>query len=520
MDTSKIKIIIVGILSVFVALYLGISVATAQIETVAWMLGSAVLITCIALGRKVWLLIPFMSALAIGLRIPGQPDTGLLGQILVIGFSIPLFLLRRLPYRFAFRELEFWLLVLTLFVAQAYMRNPVGVNVFGGDTVGGKAYVVYAIYLVGGLLLGGLTVPVSELKWLLRLSILGGLMNLVVSIVGNLFPAIGYWTGGAYDQSEGFDNDSAIDAKDATRIGYLGTFSKNSALWISSFVSPLRACFRPLWAVLMLVTLVAAAMSGFRNSIISTGFILFFGICYRSGFFGMMVAVIGMVGGLAGLAVINVIHPLPPNIQRSLTFLPGTWEQRYSADAENSNTWRLEIWKEVLLTNRWIENKWLGDGLGFKASELAAQTTAREGARMGISGFEAHREAILSNGDYHSGPVQTIRTIGYIGLLFLVLAQVRLAVHAHRQIQRCRNTEWFPLALLVGIPLVLAPIIFVLVFGTFKDTSASLFLSYGMIRLLENNLPLPVYVKRTRIPFIPQTVNNDWAPDVKRDAIN
>ena len=157
------------------------------------------------------------------------------------------------------------------------------------------------------------------------------------------------------------------------------------------------------------------------------------------------------------------------------------------------------------MTDRWIANKWLGDGLGFSAAELAGQVNFRKGSRAGISGFDSHREAILASGDYHSGPVQTIRTIGYFGLMVLLLAQIRLAVHAHQQIQRCRNTEWFPLALLIGIPLVWSPIFFVFVFGTFKDASATLFIGYGMIRLLENNLPLPAYVKSRRQSYVMRT---------------
>ena len=130
---------------------------------------------------------------------------------------------------------------------------------------------------------------------------------------------------------------------------------------------------------------------------------------------------------------------------------------------------------------------------------------SRQGARAGISGFEGHRETVLANGDYHSGPVSSIRVIGYIGLLFFLLAQIRLAVHAHRQIIRCRGTEWLPLALFTGIPLVFAPLFFVFIFGDFKSNAAAFLLAAGMIRLLENNLPLPAYVNRSRLPFVLQS---------------
>ena len=508
MDSSKIKAISVAVVAIFVALYLGINAATAQGETIAWVLASAAVITCISLGRKVWLLIPFMTALGIQLRIPGQPDTGLLGQVLALGFCLPLFLIRKLPFRLAWTELEFWMLLLTAFVVQVYMRNPVGLNLFGGTSVGAKPYFIYVICLVSGLLLSGLRVPASDLKWVLRLSIVGGLLNLAVSILGSLVNEVGYYIGGSKVQTDeaNYENyGQAVDTGKATRIGYLGNFGNNLSLWISSYISPLRACLRPLWAFLVLLALAAAMMSGFRNNVAAVGLTFFLGVAYRSGFSGIAFSFLGVISGLVLLTVVNVVSPLPPNIQRSLSFLPGTWDHRYSHDAENSSEWRFEIWREVLLTDRWIENKWIGDGLGFKASELASQATMRLGTRSGLSGFDAQRDKILINGDYHSGPVQTIRTIGYIGLIVLLLAQIRLAVHAHRQILRCRGSEWFPLALFIGITLIWTPFFFVFVVGSFTQATASLLLGYGMIRLLENNLPLAAFVKRSRLPFVLQS---------------
>ena len=509
-DSSKLKIIIIAVLGMFLALWLGQSIATNQLETILQIIAAAVLIGCLFLHRRIWLLVPFMAALNIGLRLPGNPTSLLLGQALVLGFCTLLFLMRKLPFQLAWTELEFWALVLTLFIAQVYLRNPVGVNIFGGDTVGGKGYALYAIALASALLFCGLRVPPGELKWVLPLSILGGLISTAVSIVGSLVPVIGYYTGTSnYMESSdaGFD-DRVIDEKAATRIGFLSGFSNNLSLWISSYISPLMACLRPLWAILILVTVLAAALSGFRNGIISVGLTLLLGVAYRSGFGGVAISAFGGIGGLALLAVVNTMHPLPPNVQRSLTFLPGTWEERYKIDAEGSSEWRFEVWREVLLTDRWIHNKWLGDGLGFSAAELAGQMNSRKGARAGISGFDAHRETILCNGDYHSGPVSTVRVIGYIGLIFFLLAQIRLAVHAHRQILRCRGTEWLPLALFTGIPLVFAPLFFVFIFGDFKGNAAAFLLALSMIRLLENNLPLPAYVKRRRLPFLLQTGNH------------
>ena len=510
LNSKSLQGIAVLICGAFLSIWLGLSIVTNQTETILQIIAAAIFIICLALGTKIWLLIPFMAALSVGLRMPGQPDSLLLGQILFIGFSIPQLLLRKLHLRLALTELEFWIIMLTLIIVQVYMRNPVGINLFGGDVVGGKPYIIFAIGLTTSFLLVGLKVPPSELKWILRLSILGGLMNQMNSILGRIFPTFGFYTGQNYAKADEVNYENygkAVDDRAATRDGTLSLFGSNLSLWICSFKSPLKAILHPLWGTLVLLSLAAATLSGYRNGVAMMFFTYFVGVCYRGGLASIILSFIGGILAIALLAMINSTSPLPPNIQRSLSFLPGTWEKRYVQDAEDSSEWRFEMWKEVLTTNRWIQNKWLGDGLGFTAREYqyalaqkAAQSTAK-----GMSGFDAQRETMLSNGNYHSGPVQTIRVIGYIGLAIILLFQIRLAIHAHRQIKRCRGTEWFPLALLIGIPLIWNPVFFVFIFGEFKTAAATLLLGTSMIRLLQNNLPLPAYAKRRLLPLMQQS---------------
>jgi hypothetical protein len=506
MDSTKIKAIVVAILAIFGALYLGITAATAQFETIAWVIGGTTFAACLLLGRKIWLLIPFLVAIDLNLRIPGQPSTLLIAQFLVLGFSMILLLMRRLPFRLRFTELEWWGVLLALFVVQVYVRNPVGLYIFGGETVGAKPYVLFVITLVTSGLLAGLRVPPSELKTALRLSIFGGLINLGVSIIGRFVPVVGFWTGVNYYGGEKDYSDAGemVDTGQATREYFLMILGKNLSLWISSFKSPLMACFHPVWGFLVLLSIAAATFSGFRNSVAIVGLTYFVGLCYRGGFISIVISTLMGILAVAVLAVVNATAPLPPNIQRALTFLPGTWEQRYVLDAESSTKWRVDIWKEVLLSDRWISHKFLGDGLGFTARELAYQGSVTDKRRtgIGITGFDFQRESILASGDYHSGPVQTVRVIGYLGLIAMLLFQIRLAVHAHHQIIRCRGTEWFPLALFIGIPLIWNPVFFFLVFGDFKSQAATLLLGAAMIRMLQTNLPIPAWTRLSGAPFV------------------
>jgi hypothetical protein len=492
MDSHKLKLIVVAVLSLFAALYLGVAVATAQMEAVAWVLGGLVLVACVGLGRRVWLLIPFLGAVGLSVRLPGLPSTLLMGQVLALTFSALIFLSRRLPYRLRMTELEFWMLALSVMVLQVYLRNPAGLWIFSTDTVGAKAYFLYAVSLAAAILLAGVLATPADLKAVIRLSIIAGLLNLCVSAVGRFVPTVGYWLGTQYELGSS-NND--VETGEATRELTLAVFGKNLSLWISAFVSPLKAMLHPLWGPLVVVSVLAAGLSGFRNAIAAVGLTYLVGLVYRSGWISVWISAFGGIVALCLLSLANVVHPLPPNLQRSLSFLPGTWEKRYVRDGQNSTEWRLEIWREVLLSDRWIRNKVVGDGLGFTRRELEYQAGVvdRNLVGTGRSGFDFQRESILASGDYHSGPVTTIRVIGYAGLAVLLLFQIRLAVHAHRQIRRCRGTEWYPLALLVGVPLVWNPVFFVLIMGTFQSGSIMVLMGAGMIRLLENNLPLPAF---------------------------
>ena len=492
MDSNKIKAILVFVISTFIAIYLGIAAATAQTEIVAWVTGVSTLVVCLILGNKIWLLIPFMTSLSLTLMIPGTPSTVLVAQILFIGFSTLILLTRRLPFSLQISELEIWIALLTLCVVQVYVRNPVGLNILGGSTVGGRAYFVYALTLIAALIFCGLRVPAIQLRTAMLLSIIGGLLNFGAGLVGWFFPKLGVWYGAVEIKSlqQGITNEM-VDTSVAGRIDFLVKIPLTLSNWVSSHINPLRGAFHFKWLPLILLSFAFAAFSGYRNVIGAVGLTYLVGLFYRGGLVSVVVSGLIAASGLAALAIFNTISPLPPNMQRAFSFLPGTWEKSYILDGEASTDWRVEIWNEVLLTDRWIEDKILGDGLGYSAKEMAVQEalSAKKGIAGGVSGFDFQRESILSTGDYHSGPVSAVRTVGYVGLFIMALAQIRTLVHAHRLIRKYRSTEWFTIVLFFGIPTIWYPVFFWFVFGGFALDGPAILMNAAIIRLLQNNLP-------------------------------
>lgn len=494
MDSNKIKLIIVAIVATFAALYLGIAAATAQFEALAWIGGGVGLTVCIAMGRRVWLLLPLVTSLGLVLPLPGNFPSVFLTQGVVVGFSVLLFLIRRLPLQFRFTELEFWCLLFLLCVAQAYLRHPVGLNIFGTSNVGGKPYALLGVLVITAALLASLKVEPNELKWWVHLTMIGSWANFGLGVTAKFVPSIGYFLGATFGASGGDDDPFSrelADPRAAGRAMYLRAITSSLANWIASRISPLKALFHPLWAPLVLFSIGGAAYSGYRSHMAMVGLTYLVGVCYRG---GIRQAVLSLVVGVLGIVILaftNLIVPLPPNVQRALTFLPGTWEQRYKDDAKGSTEWRTELWMEALRSDRYIHNKFLGDGLGMSMDQLHQMAAIAENRGTGITGFDPHRESILISGDYHSGPVQTIRVCGYVGLVVLLIGMFRVTVHAHRQIERCRNTEWFPVALFIGNVYIWLPLGWIFIFGSFSGGADALLMGTALVRMLEKHLPLP-----------------------------
>jgi hypothetical protein len=485
-SANSIRAIIIFISGILLALFLGIGIVTDQAQTLLKFFAVAILLFCAMLGHRIWLLLLALTALNIPL-IRGF-STIQLGQVLMIGFGMLLLMMRRLPVRFHLGEIEWWRLILGLCILQVYFRNPVGLGIFGTSSVGGKAYFISILAFVASWIYGAMKVPAKELKWAMNL-------HLICSFIGIPMEELRTRSGVATIQAaEVGQSQTFVDEGAASRNGLLGGIGVTLSRWIASMVHPLKACIHPLWAPLILISLACAAGSGYRNMIAIVALTYLVALAYRGGFASVFLAFVMGTFGIASLSIVNLLAPLPPNVQRALTPFPGTWEQRYKDDAKGSSEWRYEMWREALLTDRWIQNKWFGDGLGMSALELArAQNLTFNKVQQGIRGISVHQENAMASGDYHSGPVQTVRTVGYVGLIILLSAMIRNAVHAHRLIMRCKGTEWYNFSLYFAIPIITSPIIFTFVFGDFGRAAAGFFMGGAFLSLVRNSLPLPEY---------------------------
>lgn len=484
------KVMLIIILAVFGAIYMGVGAATDVIRTLAISMTIVGVSVCLILGRKIWMLIPLGMYMDLSVRLPGQPTTLLLTQFALCVFGILMITAGKLRvHKFKMTSLDWCLLILLLCVMQVYARNPVGVNLFGASNVGGRAYIFFAVSLVSAIILSRIQVPYQDLKKMFRLVVVGGILNFVLGVFGYFVPFLGQFIGTGVVQ-DAASSSQAVDAGRATRVPFAKRIGVNIALWISSMIDPVKACFNVLWLPLILFAFAAAGVSGFRNVIASVGLTFLVGIIYQGGIRSLLVSAGSGAMVLIIVAVINTTSPLPPNIQRAMSFLPGTWDEEYVESGKDSTEWRVEMWEEALLTDNWIHNKLLGDGLGFTRAELAYQEELKyTGSRAESFGFDAQRASFLVSGDYHSGPVSAIRTIGYVGLMVMIIFMLMQSYKAHKLIMKSKGMIWRPLVMIICIPIVWYPIFFLFVYGIFQRDTVIIIMGYGLLRLLENNLP-------------------------------
>ena len=174
-----IRAVIIFVIGSSLALILGIGIVTDQTQTLLKFAAVGTLLFCAMLGHRIWLLMVVLSAFSFPL-FRGF-STQQLGQVLFVGFGMLLLLMRRLPIRFQFGELEWWRLLVGLCIVQVYLRNPVGLGMFGTSSVGGKAYFLSGLAFVASWIYGSMKVPAKELKWAMNLSLLCSFLGIPIN---------------------------------------------------------------------------------------------------------------------------------------------------------------------------------------------------------------------------------------------------------------------------------------------------------------------------------------------------
>lgn len=478
-------VIIVGLVA---AILCGKMTASGEAKILASVLiGSGWFALALVLRSRLWLVLLFVTPLSGTLPFLNIPFRLCDVLTVLIFLSFLAFTALRVPLqkvKYTLFDLVLFLNLLNLLTV--YLRNPVGSKATGAAMVGGRPY--FNIFVAAVAYLVYQRAPASirdgrRMPWIIALSTAFATLPAMLTMH---FPKVGF-LGDIYS---GFapppPDDPTVFNDGIDRKIYLVDVARPLALWLASYYRPITLYipFYPIRFICLVFAFIAALLSGFRTAVISCFEYTVLATYLRRRYMDLVIMFVAGFFLVAFLGICNgKLFTLPLAAQRALSFMPGNWDSMAVQEAEGSTNWRVEMWKMVLTEDKWIHSKWFGDGFGFSANDLAVMEAMQDGGGGFAGGSD--QEAFMISGTFHSGPLTTIRTVGYVGLILFFGLMGMMCNRAWKMIGRARDTELFPMALFVGIPILLKPFEFVFVFGSFDTDCPAVILSAGILLMAE-----------------------------------
>lgn len=481
--------IVVTVLGLLLALCLGFFIGGTEIISLGIIFGIVVVVTTIATMRQhVWLLLPMFWGFVGTVQLLPIPFTVRDLVVMFVG-AVGFALLGLRIYRFKNRwdGLD---LILFLNLAQilvVFITHPFGLKVLSSsERVGAKPYFNVVIAVIAYFIVCNQIITGRIARRLPLLVLIPELTTASLYLIGRIKTSVGYVMGIVYSglMPELYYT-GGYGGAPVQRLGGAVNGGLTLVNTLCSYFRPLTL-ITPFFPLRMLAFAAGVALilaSGFRSQFLTIGVIFALAGYFRRGPKDLIVSATGFLFGIAALVVFNaVIYPLPLSMQRTLSFLPGQWDARAKQDALNSTEWRLEMWKDIPKGTQYINNKIIGDGFGFSRAELSAME------RQKYSTGGVQQEDFMIIGAFHNGPLSAIRFAGIVGLTFFYILLIYSAVYACRLIRRAQDTDFFPLALFVGLLIIWEPFNYTLVFGAYDAGLPNAIFNVGMLKMIANSL--------------------------------
>jgi len=394
---------------------------------------------------------------AVAFFLPGKPELWL---VMAYGSFAMLIVEKSLVREKQFlpaRSVLLPLLLMGLIVlVTGQLTGGFSAQIFGGSTFGGRRYFDMFGAIAAFLVIIAVRIPDQRIKLYIILFFLGGLANVITSIIpalppslwilANLFPVttndLGAITG---------DLDFGGPQSIGRFLGF-GLAGEAGVCFLLAMHGIRESLDRGKFLRLLLLLAVVAGgtLGGFRGYLVLVAMIIllvaFFEGVFRS---RLLLPIIGF----AVLLIIGLVmfsDQLPLSVQRTISVLPFKINPVARYEAQGSSEWRVNLWKAV-----WPEVPqyfWLGKGLSIQGRDLEIEERL---TRMKGVNF-AHQVQLLS-GDYHSGPLTLIIPFGIWGVLawiWFLWASIRALYlnHLHGS-ESLRKINTLLLAIFIAKPL-------------------------------------------------------------------
>lgn len=495
MGSKSIPTLIITTLVVIIgSIFLGIAAGKQDFTSTGVFVVALVALAAFAgLNKNIWIIIPAFTLWSGSITFLPIPFS--LANIMV-GFAVfTVFILystRRISLSFKFDSFDIFILFLLIILVLGYVRNPVGfASLTGGSKVGGRPYAEFIIAMLGYILLSSLDVRKDFTEKLPLLIIITSSVLLVGGAVAFFLPTTGIYLFQIYS---GFSPNAKelIDpygvSESIGRAGFVRPFAFSVVAFALAAKSPLKVVFSLSFfhSLCFYIGTIGALLSGYRGSIIQVGVMFIFSCWLWLRGIGLIGCAIITLLAISSAIFVQEIYPLPERLQRPLAMLPGSWDDKVLMDTENSTEWRIGMWTQVVEGDV-VKNWWIGDGFGFPRAEFEYYSKLN---KLGMLTPEMLAEYYVLTGGLHSGPLSSLKYVGWLGFIIFISLSTLLAVKYYKlwKMMRKKMGVSDKLTITVGFFALFSvyfPIKFAFIYGQFDKDAAALLISLGIYKMLE-----------------------------------
>ena len=306
------------------------------------------------------------------------------------------------------------------------LHDRFGMRFLGSTTWGGRNYVNLYVAVAAYFVIQ--TVPIRLMVWkkLPYFILAVASFDLVITLITTIFPHSIYVIYPFYSgvSRTGIEEIVSGESGETARLGAVGNFGVFLVTIILASGS-MRFILHPSNLNRLLgvgVGYLVTLFSSFRTTLINA-----LAITVVAGIRDLKFKVLFLIpiaaAFLFGLSFVNTdVVSLPRAVQRSLTFIPGTWDADMARDAANSNEWRAEVWG-IWLHDYFPLHPLIGRGFGFSSdwAESTRYPSQLDEERM-----------MVAVGNIHNGLYSCLDSFGIIGTVFFVIWNLGLLIRVFR----------------------------------------------------------------------------------------
>jgi len=416
-----------------VAIYLAIFIAPDQpFLVIGVCLGLLSIVAISQLGRDIWILFPLFAGFSGSVKlIPGGMTPLQIVSILLVLFCV--YLMKADPhFRIRFGpSWIFWpLLLFSLHLLFLWVKGrDLGLNIFGSSKVGGKGYLSTIFPFFGYLAAISIYRPGTIHDRFLPIYILlGYFIDALIYAVTTFLPFLTPVIYALYDivNVETFVA-SRVDSFREISSGFVSRFGRSGHLayvmlavlqvYIPFYrwLSPVTILIGP---PLALFSLAFSLMSGFRNYFVRYCIVGLIGVwqSFRLYSLFLFLPLLGLICVVCALQ--GTVFQLPPQVQRTLVFLPGQWDPELAKSAKGSSEFRDDL-KRVYFKEFFRADNFFGDGYLYNREDLSYSQEAvwnQMGFRASTDKDDMIR-GFITRRAHHEGIIDIHHIAGHVGTL-------------------------------------------------------------------------------------------------------